>query len=600
MKLVDCARDTTTTTGSGDIVLSGQPPIGAQSLSAFQIGELFEYKVSSLARNEWEVCVGRRVSALTIRCTEVISSSDGGAKVTFSEGVKDVFATISARRLSEMSAPGRDGVDGRDGVNGQDGRDGVDGQDGTDGLPGRDGLDGRDGIDGKNGLDGAPGIDGKDGADGAPGADGVDGESADLAALPIVEDVSEISLVIVNGGAAGQIPLGLAGITLAQLAIAPSIPDSYLLEVADPSTGMSFSATVAALKSIFGGAAPPADTTGPEFPDQLTSSSVTQTAFTLGWSAATDANGIARYEYSYDGSTWTSVGTALSVNLIDRAPGTTHSMRVRAIDPSGNASTVRTLAVTTAANSGDTQSPSMSGSISTSAITSSGYTFGWAAGSDNVGIVRYETSNDGGATWVSVGTALSRTVTGRPASTTDNLRVRAHDAASNISNVLAASVTTSPASQTQAQKFSTTELASFSSLPSTAQFSGGTAPNQYFTFDFKVLVRALDSTYPAASALRFFWIRTAPNAGVPTSLPASMQFTGGAWPGGILYSANGGTSGNVPNSIAQSGYFNEGGYPAVFNILSQLYAGGAAGDYYIVVGFPDGSFNIVPTKVTVS
>lgn len=198
--------------------------------------------------------------------------------------------------------------------------------------------------------------------------------------------------------------------------------------------------------ALVNGNPPASDTTAPSFPDALTSSAVTQNGFTLAWQAATDASGISRYEYSYDGSTWTTAGTALSVVLTGRTAGTTYTMRVRALDPSGNPSVVRTLAVTTAAASGDTQVPVMSGSISTSNITSSGYTFGWTAGIDNVGIDHYETSIDGGATWqtIAAGT-LSRAVTNRPASTTDNLRVRAHDGAGNISNVLSGTATTSAA-----------------------------------------------------------------------------------------------------------------------------------------------------------
>lgn len=237
------------------------------------------------------------------------------------------------------------------------------------------------------------------------------------------------------------------GLTAADLPSGTPV-DADVIAFNRPGSG-DLKATVAAWRSIFGGTAPPADTTAPSFPDALSSSSVTQTSFTLAWQAATDANGIARYEYSYDGSTWTTAGTALSVNLTGRTAGTTYTVRVRALDPSGNVSTVRTLAVTTAAASGDTQAPSMSGSISTSNITSSGYTFSWTAGTDNVAVDHYETSIDGGASWQSIAAGtLSRTVTGRPASTTDNLRVRAHDAAGNISNVLSGTVTTSSATVT--------------------------------------------------------------------------------------------------------------------------------------------------------
>jgi chitodextrinase len=232
------------------------------------------------------------------------------------------------------------------------------------------------------------------------------------------------------------------GITLADLPARTTLPPAALIPVYIAGTGDA-TVTYAILAALLGNTAPPTDTTAPSFPDALSSSNVTQTSFTLSWQAATDANGIARYEYSYDGSTWTTAGTALSVNLTGRTAGTTYTMRIRAIDPSGNISTVRTLVVTTATASGDTQAPVMSGSIVITDQTSSGYTMTWTAATDNVGVNRHESSIDNGATWQTHSAAtVSRVVTGRPAATTDNVRVRAVDDAGNISNVLTGTATT--------------------------------------------------------------------------------------------------------------------------------------------------------------
>jgi hypothetical protein len=237
------------------------------------------------------------------------------------------------------------------------------------------------------------------------------------------------------------------GVTLNDLPALTSIPDSHVLEVMDTSTGSSFKATIGTLRTIFGSGTAPADTTGPAFPDALSSSSVTQTSFRLNWQAATDANGIAKYEWSYDGTTWTSAGTALFVDITGRTAGTLYTMRARAVDPSGNPSTVRTLGVTTSAGA-DTVDPVMSGSMTFTNVTSSGYTINYPAGTDNVGVDHYEISTDNGATWSSNGTATSKAVTGASPNTQYNPRVRAHDAAGRMSNVLTAPVTTSAASGT--------------------------------------------------------------------------------------------------------------------------------------------------------
>lgn len=198
------------------------------------------------------------------------------------------------------------------------------------------------------------------------------------------------------------------------------------------------------------GTGPAPDTTAPSAPTNLASSAVTQTAFTITFTPGNDNVAVGRSEWSLDGATWTAIGTATSFTVTGRTPGTAHTVRVRTVDTSGNVSTAATLSVTTAAASGDNTAPSMSGSITVSGQSESGYTFSYTAGSDNVAVDHYETSIDGGASWATNGLNLSRTVTGRPASTTDQVRVRAHDAAGNISNVLTGTATTSAAAPTTA------------------------------------------------------------------------------------------------------------------------------------------------------
>lgn len=91
----------------------------------------------------------------------------------------------------------------------------------------------------------------------------------------------------------------------------------------------------------------------------------------------------------------------------------------------------------------DTTAPSMSGSIASSNITSSGFTTAWAAGSDNIAVAYYEHSIDGGTSYTNVGNALTRTVSGLTANTAHQVRVRAVDAAGNKSAPLSLVVTTS-------------------------------------------------------------------------------------------------------------------------------------------------------------
>lgn len=264
------------------------------------------------------------------------------------------------------------------------------------------------------------------------------------------------------GGTAATFPAGtheiacttpadfLNGIDLASVSPLTTIVDAVRLFGLD-TAGELRTVTATVLKAYMGGTATPADTTVPGAPTNLASNSVTQTTFNVTFTAGTDNVGVARSEWSLDGTTWTAIGSATSFSVSGRTAATTYTVRVRTVDTSGNPSAAATINVTTmAASTPDTQAPTwLAGSLTTSDISSSGYVMNFPGATDNVGVDHLESSIDGGATWVShpAGTT-SRTVTGRPASTTDQLRLRALDAAGNISNVLTATVTTSAAAPT--------------------------------------------------------------------------------------------------------------------------------------------------------
>jgi hypothetical protein len=84
------------------------------------------------------------------------------------------------------------------------------------------------------------------------------------------------------------------------------------------------------------------------------------------------------------------------------------------------------------ASSGDTTVPTLTGSPTVGVVTSSSIQISWAAGSDNIAVTSYETSPDG-TTWTDCGNVLTYTFSGLSASTSYTLRVRAKDAAANVS-----------------------------------------------------------------------------------------------------------------------------------------------------------------------
>lgn len=232
------------------------------------------------------------------------------------------------------------------------------------------------------------------------------------------------------------------GVAPSGLTVAGTLADSNTFLLSQDGANV-VTGTLLALKTYIGAVA--ADTTAPSTPTGLASSGVSATAATLSWTASTDNSGVApTYEVSKDGSSWTAV-SASPYNWSTLTASTTYTMQVRAVDGSGNRSAAASLQVTTSATA-DTTAPAMSGSVTTSNVTSTSLTMAYSAGTDNVGITRYDVSVDTGtASWTSNGTNLSYGATVLTANTAYTARVRAVDAAGNISNVLTASVTTSAA-----------------------------------------------------------------------------------------------------------------------------------------------------------
>jgi hypothetical protein len=93
----DRVKDTTTTTGTGNLTLSGTAPTGFQSFNAaFGLNTRFYYSISSSGGAEWEVGIGYLSASTTMVRDKVRASSNSGNAVNLSAGTKDVFCTILA------------------------------------------------------------------------------------------------------------------------------------------------------------------------------------------------------------------------------------------------------------------------------------------------------------------------------------------------------------------------------------------------------------------------------------------------------------------------------------------------------------------------
>ena len=95
--LADRVKDTTTTTGTGTVTLSGTAPAGFQSFAVIGNANTTYYTIADT--NNWEVGIGTYTSSGTSLSRDtVLASSNSGSLVSFSAGSKDVFVTYPAER----------------------------------------------------------------------------------------------------------------------------------------------------------------------------------------------------------------------------------------------------------------------------------------------------------------------------------------------------------------------------------------------------------------------------------------------------------------------------------------------------------------------
>lgn len=185
----------------------------------------------------------------------------------------------------------------------------------------------------------------------------------------------------------------------------------------------------------------PPDTTSPTLVGTITVSGITSSGYTLAWPAGSDNVSVTGYERSLDGGgSWQNLGTILTLAVSSRTPGSSDQVRIRALDGAGNSSAALAVTVTLLAQQ-DTLAPTLSGAITVSALTTTGYALSWPAANDNVGVIAYDLSLSGGLSWTNAGNTTGASVSQRTPGSTDSVLVRARDAAGNVSASLSVSVT---------------------------------------------------------------------------------------------------------------------------------------------------------------
>lgn len=104
----DRVKDTTATTGTGSVTLSGTAPTGYQTFAnAYpDLGTPFLYCISDAASGLWETGTGYLSTSTTmVRDANVMDGSSGpGVLVNFTAGSKEVFVTITAHWCEDVDS----------------------------------------------------------------------------------------------------------------------------------------------------------------------------------------------------------------------------------------------------------------------------------------------------------------------------------------------------------------------------------------------------------------------------------------------------------------------------------------------------------------
>lgn len=101
----DHVADTTTTTGTGDITVSGTAPTGYRTLSTVCAStDTFWYSIRHQSAAEWEVGLGTYGAANVFARTTVLASSNANAAVSFSAGTKEVVMALPADIVAQFQA----------------------------------------------------------------------------------------------------------------------------------------------------------------------------------------------------------------------------------------------------------------------------------------------------------------------------------------------------------------------------------------------------------------------------------------------------------------------------------------------------------------
>jgi hypothetical protein len=243
--------------------------------------------------------------------------------------------------------------------------------------------------------------------------------------------------------------------TYSDLGLTASTSYSYRVRATDAAKNLSGYSNISSATTQSGG-----DTTPPSAPSNLAATASSSTQIGLNWTASTDNVGVTGYRIERcAGASCSSftqiatVGSTTSYSDTSLTASTSYSYRVRANDAAGNLSGYSNVSSATTPSAPDTTPPSAPSGFGATAASPSQINLNWTASTDNVGVTGYLIESCSGSSCSSFtqiasvnGTTTTYSNTGLTASTSYSYRVRATDAANNLSPYSNTASATTPSS----------------------------------------------------------------------------------------------------------------------------------------------------------
>ncbi|WP_051792861.1 PQQ-dependent sugar dehydrogenase [Kibdelosporangium aridum] len=177
------------------------------------------------------------------------------------------------------------------------------------------------------------------------------------------------------------------------------------------------------------------DGQAPSAPSNLRSTGTTHNTTSLAWNAATDNIGVTGYDVYQHGQLMKSVaGNVLATTVEGLTPDTEYQWAVFAKDAAGNVSPGSNIIfVRTSSAPPDNQAPTVPGNLNSPRKTATTVDLAWTGSTDNVGVSGYEIFRDNVQSGTADGSATTTTVAGLTTGTAYRFKIRARDAAGNVS-----------------------------------------------------------------------------------------------------------------------------------------------------------------------